>query len=341
MSDFSYGIAGIGCTLGDRYSVDDVVLNYTQNTERVKAWGYKYVHLASPEKSQTELAVLAAKEALQKAGVQAEDLDAIILSISDIPEYLYWDPGAELQRRLGAMKAEVLLITQACTGGLASFDIMAGKYALHPNYQNGLIVMANKCCETYRNRATYNASFRSDGAVAAVVKRDHPHSKWLSTKILTDGTYAELFRLDLGGAAEPFSKENIDKLSAHSTLTQLRSFFALDPLGLMNFVELVHKRNREVTEQACKNAGITLADLRIVIYLHDNQDSMKGLAQHFEIPVEKTNAFLSTQYGHMGVADQLFDFNTYLQTGELKEGDYVALVGFGSGMHWIATIIQV
>lgn len=337
----SYGILEIGTALGERFPVEEVVSKYTNNHERIQAWGYEYVHIAPTETSQTDLAVKAAEEALQKAGIIAEELDVIILSISDIPEYMYWDPSAELQRRLGAWNAEVLLVNQACTGGLASFDIMAGKYAIHSEYQNGLIVMANKCCETYRNRVTYNASFRSDGAVAAIVKRDHPHSRWLSTKILTDGTYDKLFRLDWGGAVEPFSKDNIDKISNHSTLAQLRSFFASDPMGLMDFTELVHKRNREVTEKACIDVGITLNDLRRVIYLHDNQDSMRGLARHFGIPIEKTNAFLSTQHGHMGVVDQLFDLKKHLEIDELHTGDYVALVGFGTGMHWIATIIQV
>lgn len=337
----TFGIKAIGSSLGERFALKDVVENYTNNPDRVFAWGYEHVYIASKNKTQTELAVEAAKEAIKKADIQAEELDVIILSISDIPEYLYWDSAASLQHQLGAKNAEVILLTQACTGGLASFELMAGKLSVNSDYKNGLLVMSNKCCEPYRNRATYNASFRSDGAVAAVVQRDYPKSKWLSSKNFTDGTYNELFKLDVGGEVEPFSSENVNKISSYSTLAQLRSFFASDPLGLMDLTELIHRRNREMTEQACEKAGITLSKLSKIIYLHDNQDSLKTLARHFEIPLEKTNALLSIQYGHMGVVDQLYDYSLYLESNELESGDYIALVGFGSGMHWMATILQV
>ncbi|HDX9634237.1 3-oxoacyl-ACP synthase III family protein [Bacillus cereus group sp. MYBK108-2] len=337
----SFGIKAIGSSLGERFELKNVVSNYTSNPERVYAWGYEHVHIATKNKTQTELAFEAANEAIKKAQIQAEDLDVIIFSVSDISEYLYWDSAAELQHQLGAKNAEVILLTQACTSGLASFELMAGKFAINSDYKNGLLVMSNKCCETYRNRVTYNASFRSDGAVAAVVQRNYQNSKWLASKNFTDGTYSTLFKLDVGGEVEPFSSGNIHKLSSHSTLAQLRSFFATDPLGLLDFIELIHRRNREMTEEACKKAGIKLSDLSKIIYLHDNQESLKTLARHFEVPIEQINASLSAQYGHMGVADQLFDYNLYLENNELNSGDYVALVGFGSGMHWMATILQV
>lgn len=341
MSGISYGIAGFGQALGQRLKVDEVITRYTSNVEKVMGWGYEYFYAAPSDVSQTDLAVKAAEEALRQADMQGEELDFIVLATSEIPEYLYWDPACELQHRLGAYRAEVQLINQACASGLMAFDAIAGKLAVHPDYKNALVVSVNRICEEYRNRATYNACLHSDGAAAAVVKRAHPRCRLISTQVISDGKYAPLFRLDWGGSAAPFNADNLQLLKEASPLANVQQFFDSDFDKLMEFVQLLNNRNREVAERACHEAGIGLSDVRRVIYLHDNIKSMKEVADSFSIPLERTNVELSIQYGHMGAADQLFGLKQYVEAGDLRQGDYVLLVAIGSGMHWVSTLIEV
>ncbi|KZE71025.1 hypothetical protein AV545_19530 [Paenibacillus jamilae] len=341
MSTSSYGIRGFGQALGQKRKVEDEVHKYTSNIDKVKKWGYEYFYAAAPEVSQTDLAFQAAEEALNHAGITAEELDFIILAISEIPEYLYWDPACELQHRLGAHSSEAILFNQACSGGLMAFDTAAGKFAIHPDYQYGLVVTSNRNSEEYRNRVTYNSCFHSDGASAAVVQREHPHCRWVSTKIWSDGTYAPLFRYDWGGSTEPFNPVNLQHIHSFSPLAKVQDFFDADPVKLMEFIELLNKRIRLVTEQACEQEGIQLTEIRRIIYLHDNVKSMQEIAEIFEVDIDRTNAKLATQYGHMGVTDQLFDFKQYIESGELNRNDYVALIGIGNGMHWVCSLFQV
>jgi 3-oxoacyl-[acyl-carrier-protein] synthase-3 len=59
------------------------------------------------------------------------------------------------------------------------------------------------------------------------------------------------------------------------------------------------------------------------------------------VPLARTNRELAAEHGHLGAADQLFGLSRLLVAGELGEGDRVALISLGRGMHWACTIIEV
>ncbi|MDP5275986.1 3-oxoacyl-ACP synthase III family protein [Chengkuizengella axinellae] len=333
MSSCAYGILGFGQALGEAYSVEEAVSKYTANIEKIKNWGYKKFYVAPPEVSQTDLALEASEEALKNSGMNAEDIDYIALAVSEVPTSTYWDPACELQHKLGAVRAEVQVFNQACTSGLMAFDAIAGKFAIHPEYKNVLIVTANRFCDDHKNRATYNDYLHSDGAVAAVLKRNHNHCKWITTETASDGMYAPILRDEWRAAVTPFDSGITNKEDS-STLPDLHE-------QLMDFFKLIHIRNKLVVEYACQKAGIELSDLKKVIYLHDNESEMKDFAIEFNVPMDQTNANLASQFSHMGASDQLIGLKYYIESGELQGGDYAALIGIGSGMHWVCTLIQV
>ena len=342
MSAFHFGIVAFGHALGEAVQVEEVVDTYTENVSKVLSWGYKSFRVAPETVGLTDLAYKAGKQALANADVQPEQVDLIVLAISDLPEYLYWDPAAKLQGMLGAKSAEAILLDQACVSGVMSFDAIAGKLAVHPRYNTVLLVAGNRAVEAYQNRMETNTCISSDGSVAAVIKRGHDRLTWLNSEVITDGTYADLFRYEYGGAAKPISKELL-KLDTFITkpMDVVAQFFDRDPRKLMEFIDIIHNRVTEVIEKACQRAGVTVSDLKKVIYLNDNEKEFRELSKHLLIPLEKTNFDLSVQYGHMGSADQLLALAHYLKTGELEEGDLVAIAALGSGMHWACTLLRV
>ncbi|HEX6871793.1 MAG TPA: 3-oxoacyl-ACP synthase, partial [Micromonosporaceae bacterium] len=123
----SFGLVSFGEALGDPAPVADVVSRYTDDVNRVLGYGYRNVRRCAPEVGLTDLAVRAGEQALAAAGVPATDVDLVVLAVTDLVEYLYWDAAAELAHRLGASAAEAVLLTQACTTGVVSFDVVAGK----------------------------------------------------------------------------------------------------------------------------------------------------------------------------------------------------------------------
>lgn len=336
----TFGIAGTGYALGERCIVAEAVDTYAADRERIDDWGYRAFHRAADDVGLTDLATVAAGHALDQAGIPPSAVDLLVLATADIVEYLYWDAAAAVQGRLGAHRAEVLPLTLACGAGVAAFDLIAGKFATHPDYRVALLVSANRVCEAYWSRMESSTSISSDGAAAAVAIRDHPAMRWLATEVVSDGRYADLVRLDVGGAARPFVAGQPGPMPVHSPFQRLEDHFGHDVRAMADFVRQVRSGSRAAFDRACDRAQVCPAEVAHLIHLHDNRTAVTNVAHALGIPVERTNLDLAMEHGHLGSADQLFGLDRLVASGRAVPGDVVALTSVGSGMHWVCTLLR-
>jgi 3-oxoacyl-[acyl-carrier-protein] synthase-3 len=336
----SFGVVAMGEVLGEPVDVMAAAAQYTSDLSKIRGWGYRRFHRAEAGTGLTDLAVRAGQLAITRAGLAASDIDLVVLAMSDIAEYLYWDAAAATQARLGAHRAEALLLNQACGSGVMSFDAVAGKFATHPDYRTALIVAANRVCDAYWNRMEATTSVSSDGAAAAVVVRGHPGCRWLTTAVISDGRYADFFRLESGGAARPFAAGR-PQVQVENPFDRLEDFFGNDLREMLRFVETVGARNHEVFERACQQASVPARSVRRVIHLNDNIKALTDLAAGLGISLDHINADLAMDHGHLGCADQIFCLQRHIGSGELVRGDLVALTSVGSGMHWACTLLRI
>lgn len=337
----TFGILSFGTALGAPTPLADAVAEYDEDVERILAYKYRNVMRSPVDVGLTDLAVEAGRKAVQAAAVDPAELDLVVLAITDIPEYLYWDAAASVAHRIGADGAEAVLLSQACTAGVMSLDTLAGKFATHPNYRTALVVAVNRVSETYWNRMSTQSMVFSDGAAAAVVLRDHPRLRWLTTEVLTDGQYADLYRLDAGGAALPFGSSGLDEEALRvRDGSYVLDFFDYEIDRFETFVTEIDERTCQVIDTACKRVGVERTQLARLIMLSDNSEAMTALAGRLGVPTARTNLELSLEYGHLGAADQLFCLGKYSAENSLTAGDKVALVSRGRGMHWACTILE-
>jgi 3-oxoacyl-[acyl-carrier-protein] synthase-3 len=332
---------GFGTALGAPSAVADVVAEYSQDVDRVVAYGYRTVHRAGADVQVSDLAFDAAQAALADSGVAAAEVDLLVLALTDLSEYLYWDAAAALQHRLGAVRAESVLVTQACTAALAGLTLTAGRFATHPDYQTALVVGANRCCEQYWNRMQTQSMVFSDGATAVVARRGHDALRWRGAHACTDGRFSEFYRMDGGGAAEPFSAAAPGEQPQARDAWDIMEFFDYDDEQFDGFTRLIDERIREVVDRACERAGVTRAALARVVFLHDNRRAVTSMAAALGVPWERTNAEIGLDVGHLGAADQLYSLQRLLADGAVASGDLVGLVGMGRGMHWACTVVEV
>ncbi len=332
----SFGVAGMGVALGEPVAVADAAAEYVTDQRQLSRWGYGTFHRADPSVGVTDLAVAAGRRALDAAGVTADEVDVVVLAISDIAEHLYWDPAAACQHRIGASRAEAVLANQACGGAVTAFDTVAGRFATHPDHEVALIIGANRVCEDYVNRMAVNTCVNGDGAAAAVVRRDLPGLRWLVTETLTDGAYADYFRLD-GGTARPFGGGEPPRI--RDPFTRLAEFFDNDVPAMVEFGRMTVDRTREVVERACKRAGVS--GVARVVHLNDNLIALGDLAKALDLPLSAMNADVAAAHGHLGCADQILGLSWLVERELVAPGDVVALTGTGSGMHWTCTLIEV
>jgi 3-oxoacyl-[acyl-carrier-protein] synthase-3 len=337
----TFGITSFGHALGEQYDVAEQAPHYTADLKKIRAWGYRGFHRADDATGLTDLAVRAGQAALEASGVAPADVDLVVLAIADIAEHLYWDPAAATQARLGAHNAEALLLNQACGAGVMAFDAAAGKLASHPDYTRVLIIAANRVCEAYWNRMEANTCVSSDGAAAALAVRGHRPLRWLATEVISDGRYADFFRLPAGGAGRPFTAGLGDAGRVQNPFERLEEFFGRDARAMYEFVRTIVGRNREVLDRACKRVGADRDRVRHVVHLNDNIKALRDLAREWDVPLERTNAELALDHGHLGTADQVFGLERLVADGRVAPGDLVALTSMGSGMHWACTLIEV
>jgi 3-oxoacyl-[acyl-carrier-protein] synthase-3 len=337
-----FGLVSFGTALGDRVAVRGVVHDYTQDTERVLDYGYRYVYRCPPEVGLTDLAFEAGRAALEQGAIEPGELDLVVLAVTDITEYLYWDAAASLQARLGASQAEAVLVDQGCIGGITCLDLAAGRFATHPEYRTALLVGANRTCEAYWNRLDTNSLLFSDGASAAVADRDHPRLRWRSSEAMSDGRYSGFFRMEQGGAKHPFGADTPlrgEPIKARDGWDMME-FFGYDADRVAEFVFTMNNGMCTVVTRACERIGVKQADLARIVLLNDNARTMTELARMLGISLNRTNAEIAWDHGHFGAGDHLFCLRHYAEAGELEPGDLVALAGVGRGMHWASAVIE-
>ncbi|KAB1148674.1 3-oxoacyl-ACP synthase [Streptomyces luteolifulvus] len=248
------------------------------------------------------------------------------------------DGAASLQDRLGAHRAESVLVAQGCVGGITCFDLLAGRFATHPEYRRALVVGANRTCEAYWNRMDTHSLLFSDGAAAAVAGRGHPGLRWRASEVITDGRCADLFLLEQGGAADPF--RGGEEPAPARDAWDLMEFFDYDAERFEAFVDLMNDRVREVVARACKRIGVSVSDLARVVLLNDNLSTLTKVADKLGVPLDRTNLDISMEHGHFGAADHILNLRHHRASGDFRAGDLIALAGMGRGMHWGCTLLE-
>ncbi len=331
-----YGLTGFGVATGDEVAVADVVTEYTEDVERVLGYGYEYVHRVTPDVSVTDLAVEAGAKAL--AGHAPHEVDLLVLAITDLPDYLYWDAAAWVQRALGLGRAEAVLVDQGCVGGVSALDTLAGRFATHPDYDLALVIGANRTVDAYWNRLVTHSLLFSDGAAAAVAARGATSLRWRASYAETDGRYADFYRMDVGGARHPFAPDA--EAPAVRDAWDVVAHFDHDAERVTSYAEEIDDRTARAVHRACRYAGCVEEDLARLVLLNDNAKVLAAQAELIGVPLARTNARTAARHGHFGAADHLLCLAELHDSGELAPGDLVALAANGRGMHWAAAILQ-
>ncbi|MEY9950487.1 3-oxoacyl-[acyl-carrier-protein] synthase III C-terminal domain-containing protein [Kitasatospora sp. GAS1066B] len=337
-----FGIAGFGYSLGVDQKVDlEVVSEFVDDPERVFQWGYQTFHRAPQDVSAIELAARAARLAIEDAGLSADDVDYVVLALSDVPGYLNWDASSALAREIGVRLKPNLLLMEGCVSGVTGLGNVAGLFATDSSLNNILFVAVNRVSEHHRNRMRVNNSIHSDGASAVILRRGHEFGRWLATVQFTDPDVADWFRTDFGGEVAPVAPADWSAKTQANGLEAVVDHFRTDPKGLRDFVAALNQRLVEVTDWACAKAGVERDSIKKIIHLNDNQGSFEEIAEAFCVPVSLTNAEVAAQHGHMGAADHLVTLAQYTRGGELVSGDLVALIGISIGMRWYCTLVRI
>jgi 3-oxoacyl-[acyl-carrier-protein] synthase-3 len=277
----------------------------------------------------TDLALAASQMALDRAGLTAQDLDALVVS-STIPDYAYPHTGCVLQGRLGLTSAPAISLQQGCAGFIYALAI-ADQMMRGGLYRQVLVVGAELLSPIfdYTDRGRDMAVLFADGAGAAVVRAEPGERGILSSHLHTDGTLLEGLRGELWGTSTfpPVSKRKIDEDRARPRMH-----------GRAVFVQAV-RRFREVVEECLAANKLTVQDVDRFIFHQANIRIIEAVTEALGIPPERCYNNIE-RYGNTAAASVPMALHEAVEAGLVREGDLVLLAAFGTGFSWGATLLR-
>jgi 3-oxoacyl-[acyl-carrier-protein] synthase-3 len=291
----------------------------------VERTGIRERHIAKTE-SVTDLAATAAREAMEKIGVHAGELDMIIVATAS-PDRLLPSAAVDLQAALGASRAAAFDVGAACSGFIYGSTVAEGMMALG-NVETVLVVGVEKlsAITDWQDRST--CVLFGDGAGAAILKRSKQHHKGiLSAYVRSDGTLGDLLCRPSGGALRPFSSE---------VLADRSSFIRMN--GREVFKHAVRSMS-DAAARALDGAKLTGADIDLMIPHQANVRIIEATAKHANIPMNKVYVNVD-RFGNTSAASIPIALDEALETGRIGEGSIVLLVAFGAGFTWGAVVVR-
>lgn len=292
----------------------------------VERTGIAERRVGGPETSTTSMAAEAARQALCRAELDVADVDAIVLSTAT-PDRLLPATAVDLQAEIGATQAAAFDLSAACSGWLYGLTVGEGLIATGAA-RNVLVVGAEKMSAIvdWTDRST--CVLFGDGAGAGVLTAADGQGRGiLSTYMKSDGKLADLLFRPGGGARDPFSETVLGERSHYVKMA-----------GREVFKHAVRSM-ADACDHALERAGLSGADIDLLIPHQANIRIIEATAKHADIPMEKVFVNVD-RYGNTSSASIPIALDEAIEQGRVAAGSTVLLCTFGAGFTWGAMVVQ-
>jgi 3-oxoacyl-[acyl-carrier-protein] synthase-3 len=288
--------------------------------------GIKERRIAAPEQATSDMALEAAKKALQNAGLKPGDLDLIIVA-TITPDMPTPSTACWVQGKLGAPQAAAFDISAACSGFVYGLSI-AKAFVESGLYKHILLIGAEKLTAfvDWKDRAT--CVLFGDGAGATIIGPvTEGGREILSAYMAANGCDADLLKIPGGGSKYP-PTEFSQKEGLHYLKMQGKEIFKI---GVKVMAESVQK--------ALQAAGMTLDQVTLMIPHQANLRIIQAIGERLGLPQEKIYVNVD-KVGNTSAASIILALDEAVQKGRLKKGDILVMVAVGAGTTYAAAVVR-
>jgi 3-oxoacyl-[acyl-carrier-protein] synthase III len=316
-------IAGTGSHLPERILTNaDLEKMVDTSDEWIKSRsGIEQRHIAAPGETTSDLAVPAARRAMEAAGVGPADIDLICVGTTT-PDLVFPNVGTLLQQRLGIHGCPAFSLEAACSGFIYALSV-AEKFIRLGEAKCALVVGAETLSRMvdWTNRST--CVLFGDGAGAVVLKPSEEPGI-IYTRLHADGQYKDLLYYP-DGISTGF--ELVRKNQAYIQMKGNEVYkLAVNTLG------------RIVVETLAAN-GIEQSQIDWLIPHQANIRIIEATAKRLGMPMEKVIVTV-THHGNTSAASVPLALDTGIRDGRLKPGQLVLLEAFGGGFTWGSALLR-
>jgi 3-oxoacyl-[acyl-carrier-protein] synthase-3 len=290
-------------------------------------------HIIRGEDTTTTMGVKAAKIAMERSGVAAEDIDFVVFATLS-PDYYFPGPGVLVQRDLGLRTVGALDVRNQCSGFVYALSV-ADQYIKTGMYKN-ILVIGSEVHSTGLDMTTRGRGVSvifGDGAGAAIVSREEDLTKGiLSTHLHSEGIHAEELALKapgMGGrwVTDIIADNDPDDESYYPYMN-----------GQFVFKNAV-VRFAEVINEGLEANNLQVSDIDMLIPHQANLRISQYIQKKFALTDDQV--FNNIQkYGNTTAASIPIALTEAWEQGKIKSGDTVVLAAFGSGFTWASAIIK-
>ncbi len=287
--------------------------------------GIRERRVAADDENTSDLAVKAARAALEKAGATPEEIGYIVVGTitGDFP----WPATACLvQDKLGAKNAFAVDVSAACSGFIYALD-SAVKQVQSGAVKKALVIGAEILTRIVDWTDRNTCVLFGDAAGAVVVEASDDDSGVLSTHLHSDGSYWELLYQPGFGTRYPVSEEAL-RQKVHCLKMQGNEVF-----------KVAVRSMSEVAEEALAANGLTAQDLKLFIPHQANIRILDAVAKRLKL--NQDQVFINVhKYGNTSGATIPVALDEAVCEGRIQKGDLVLLDAFGGGFTWGSVLMR-
>jgi 3-oxoacyl-[acyl-carrier-protein] synthase-3 len=308
-------ILAVGASLPRRsVSNDDVAARIGKSDEWIHTrTGIRERRHAEPDERLTDVAAAASRDALERAGVAAEELELVIVGTLTGDERMP-NAAAMLAHELGALRAGTIEVNAACTGFLTALSIGAAQLEAG-RAERVLVVGADFVSRVTDHDSKQTAMLFADGAGAVVLGATPAGAGRIGPVLLrADATAPEVLYLSRAPGATI-------EMDGHETFK--------------------HAVNRmaEVTHEAVEAAGLTLGEIDLFVYHQANGRIIGAVGERLGLDAARVVDCIE-RTGNISAASVPYALDVARGEGRLADGARVVLAAFGGGFTWGGTVVE-
>lgn len=290
----------------------------------VQRTGIRERRRAAPDQASSDVAYEASKRCLDKAGIDASEIDLILFG-TITPDTYAPAAACHLQRRLGC-RAPAMDLNAACSGFI--FSLVTGAQFVKTGFsQRTLVVGVDLMSRTVNPEDRKTFPLFGDGGGVALLTAGEPTQGLLAYTLGSDGEGADLLCIPGGGTREPFSEW---------TLANKRQYLRMEGKPVFKWaVRMVSEAIRDVVHAA----GLSLGDIQHFVLHQANLRILDAVTEELQVDPRRVVTNVE-RYGNTSAGSIPLALAEVDEAGKLRRGDLVVLCGFGAGLTWGAAVLR-
>ena len=273
---------------------------------------------AAKDQATSDLCVEAARRAIDNAGVDAAEIDLLIVG-TFTPDHLCPSTACLVQDKLG-LDAVAFDLSAACSGFVYSLAT-ASQYVATGNSQLALVIGADCCSRIVNPLDKKIAPLFGDGAGAVLVSRGTPEQGLVRYQLGSDGGGGSLLECSAAGTRNPVT---VDDIAAG------RQFLEMDGRNVFIWaVRMVEDTIRLMLDQS----GLRIDDVSLFCLHQANARILDHAVEKLGIPREKVVTQVD-RYGNTSAGSIPLVLDEAHRAGRIQSGDAIMMCGFGAGLTW-------